>query len=493
MNASPRTKSQRSSFDVSPITASPSPFLDNFPKDGHRGSSIPIPAKHPKAGGAGVLFSGSNGRVHGVSLPNRDSALTTLTRWDDFSGEPTTNKARKPAQATPGAVNLEFEPVTSQRANSIGNISAISSRYNCVHKKAPKKPHDEVYTPKEAWKGASGRHAIPSPLLDKPLPPGESPRFLRGTQTTVTNTREPSLARKSSASAGVQSEDPKSVQPLSLSNRKEPIYSHDPLASGGSRFLIAASLTHSEPETHGDISPSAVSPSAELMRHMHVPISPAATPGRVSNVQDLDVAENDFRAKMNHMHLEDQLPSRFSATTYDTTACDSPPATFGTRYESPMQTPSWSVLDRKRPIPVAGIPNSRVTARKPTASDLNQAYHADSANGRLSKSLPKSPPEVEAVTRVANLEAQLENLRRRRGNLQTVIHELTNVFQTSSIAYDIASRQEIKKTVDGLHKELADVIKEEHGTGLQLHRAWKRHDNDSAYENSSLWVKRLAS
>lgn len=114
-------------------------------------------------------------------------------------------------------------------------------------------------------------------------------------------------------------------------------------------------------------------------------------------------------------------------------------------------------------------------------------------NVQLSKSLPKSPPEAQAVTRVASLEAKLENLRRRRSNLRTVILERTNVMQLSSTTYDIASRHEIKRAVDGLHEELAEVIKDEHETGLQLHRAWKRHDTDSAYEHSSLWVKRLAS
>ena len=109
------------------------------------------------------------------------------------------------------------------------------------------------------------------------------------------------------------------------------------------------------------------------------------------------------------------------------------------------------------------------------------------------KPLPKSPPEAQAVTRVASLEAKLEALRRRRTNLQTVVDELTNVTQRSPIAYDLASRQKLKKTIDGLSNEISGVGKEEHETGLQLHRAWKREEQTSTYESSPLWVKRLAS
>ena len=482
---SAQNKSQRSSFDVSPITASPSPVIDHFPKGGYRGSSIPVPSKRQKQGGAGALFSGSNGRINSMSPSDRDSALAYLTRWDDFSGEPTNSKTGRTAQATPSTVSFEPESLTGQRASPYGNTTTISAGNDRSHNRYSNKPFTAAFTPKEAWKGASGRHAIINPLLDKPLPPGKTPSFPRGTQNSVPNATE-SSGRKSSIPAGIQSMDSTPVQRPNVFD-SDSIGAYDSLDSGGSSFLSSTHLNRPETEIHEDIT------TAELMKHTQIQVSPAATPGRVSNVQDLDVIENDFRSKMHHMHLEDQLPSRFSATTYATTADDSPPATPEMRSESPMPTPPSSILNRKRPIPVAGIPNSRLTARKPTPSELNESSHTGFENGWLSKSLPRSPPELQAVTRVASLEAKLENLRRRRGNLQTVIRELTHVVQPSSIAYDMASRQEIKKTVDGLHKELADVIKEEHETGLRLHRAWKRQDNDSAYENSSLWVKRLAS
>jgi len=108
-----------------------------------------------------------------------------------------------------------------------------------------------------------------------------------------------------------------------------------------------------------------------------------------------------------------------------------------------------------------------------------------------SKSLPQSPPEANAVDRVSLLQAKLDSLNRRRGNLATVIHELTHVVQPSSIAYDLASRQEIKKTVDGLNAESAAVAKEIHETGMKLHRAMKRRDEESMFEPTGLWVRRV--
>jgi len=213
-----------------------------------------------------------------------------------------------------------------------------------------------------------------------------------------------------------------------------------------------------------------------------------------SEEDDPGQIESRFRADLQHMHLQDEPPSRFSTTTYATTIHDSPPATPEMGSYSPamsgMSTTPNSVLNRKRPVAPAGLPNSRVAARKPTPSEMNTPVQAPDSKR---KALPKSPPEQQAVSRVASLEAKLDNLRRRRGNLQTVIHELTHVVQPSSIAYDMASRQEIKRTVEGLNKELAEVIKDEHETGIKLHRAKKREDEFGQYEPTSIWVRRVTS
>ncbi len=189
----------------------------------------------------------------------------------------------------------------------------------------------------------------------------------------------------------------------------------------------------------------------------------------------------------------EQLPSRFSDTTCSTTTYESTPSIPELNIERRTPTPASSILSRKRPVDVTGTNSPNATTRKPTPSDMKRAMSVNADNQGTYKPLPKSPPEAQAVTRVASLEAKLESLRCRRKNLQTVIQELTGVAQRSPIAYDIAYRQKMKNTIDGLSEELSEIGKEEHETGLQLHRAWKRHEQNGAYESSSLWVKRLAS
>ena len=223
---------------------------------------------------------------------------------------------------------------------------------------------------------------------------------------------------------------------------------------------------------------------------------PLSDLNEVTEDEDSNQVEDQFRTNLQQMNLQDEPKSRFSTTTYATTIHDSPPSTpdmssYPPSLPSMSNTPN-SILNRKRPVPPAGLPSSRVAARKPTPMESGPLPPTPTSETRR-KSLPKSPPEKSAISRVAVLQAKVDNLRRRRINLQTVIHELTHVIQPSSIAYDIASRQEIKRTVEGLNKELADVIKDEHETGIKLHRAIKRDDEFGAYEPTSIWVRRVTS
>ena len=220
-------------------------------------------------------------------------------------------------------------------------------------------------------------------------------------------------------------------------------------------------------------------------------VVPSTKPKAESHDHDPSKIEAKLRADLQDMNIRDEPRSRFSVTTYATT-CDSPPATpeIGTSSPAMSVTPN-SILNRKRPVQPAGIIHSRATDHKPTASDINVTKRATSESKR--KSLPKSPPEANAVSRVAGLQAKLDNLRRRRVNLQTVIYELTHVIQPSSPAYDMASRKEIKRTVEGLNKELAEIVKDEHETGIKLHRTMKREDEFGDFEPTSIWVRRVTS
>ena len=87
----------------------------------------------------------------------------------------------------------------------------------------------------------------------------------------------------------------------------------------------------------------------------------------------------------------------------------------------------------------------------------------------------------------------MDDLARRKKNIGTIMRELTQVIQPSPIAYDMAARAEVKKTVASLNKELADIGQEEHEVGLKLHRAQKKRDKENIYEPTGLWVRRITS
>ena len=102
-------------------------------------------------------------------------------------------------------------------------------------------------------------------------------------------------------------------------------------------------------------------------------------------------------------------------------------------------------------------------------------------------------PEEQTQRRVDNLESRRRQLSLRKESIKTMLHELTEVIQPSSIAYDMATRDEVKKTVSSLKSELDDIGKEDHEIGLKLVRLYKNLNNVSEFEQSSLWVKRITS
>lgn len=487
-------KSQKCSPDVSPIEP-PRALAVRAQKGDHNersGSGIPLPKKPTYGGGRGIPMTGR--RIRGASLPIRSSSSTISTQWDEISGEPTTNERNKIVRTDQGAVSSE--PFYTYRrdisTNQISNIETGSQGRRTLSSQRA----DHVFSPKEGWKGASGRHTIINPLLDKPLPPGQSPAFPAGVRNSLEKPRRKSFDRQppSSAVHHATQRDPDRTAPSKQTASLDFVDTSFGSFTGPTTPIASQKSTqavHSAPKPSYDNRPITKG-SEDIEEEHNFYVAPLRTNSN-SNLEahEISQAENEFRAKMHKMHLEDQPPSRFSSTTYATTTYDSPPVTPNMSSESPIPKTPSPILNRRRPVPTTG-PGGKVAARKPTPSDLEKSAVAKSKEKNF-KSLPLSPPEAQAVTRMASLEAKLDNLRRRRYNLKTVIHELTNVVQPSSIAYDMASRQEIKKTVDGLNTELSEVNKDEHETGLQLHRAWKREEETSTFEISSLWVRRLAS
>ena len=497
------SQSRARSPDISPITDPHS--APGEPNHGRNNSQNGVSKKGQIFGGAGTLFSRKI-RPSTLDSPDRDSSATSVTRWDDFSGEQTASEKGKPASTSPDAVRLNVEAKYGRRKDSLGNSVMISGPKATGLRKTS--GNRSPWVP-PGWKGAGGRHPIVNPMVDKPLPPGKTPTFPAGSHQRSaskdhdTDTIVPREIYGHGLLPSLETKEPSGPAEHDYSARTSSPY-HTP---DKDLPLLQTARVRQQPTPPADSpysvelpddtrSPLARNPSNGEMVEESPPISlnpptpPELTP--ISTTIDGKSGGPEAAAHSQRFNIDTQPPSRFSATTFATTVYDSPPATPEMHQDESMQSPASSILDRKRPVPPAGVAlSAKVTARKPTPSQMNTMKKAEE-NSRYSKTLPKEPPEEQKISRVESLQAKLDALRRRRGNLQTVIHELTNVVQPSSIAYDMASRQEIKRTVEGLSKELSEVVKEEHETGLTLHRAYKRHD-DTAYEPTHLWVRRVTS
>ncbi|KAL8736966.1 MAG: hypothetical protein Q9181_002162 [Wetmoreana brouardii] len=489
-----QNNSRRSSPDISPVTENSSPIVERPPVNGKHTSGIPVLKKTQAFGGAGKMWSNWRGKGAEGRQPDEGTTTPTGTRWDDYSGERTTSEKGKPGQVTPGSIPFDAKPGPVARNPAFGMTTTISSGNAPVRrKKVPSREENFMPAVREEWKGASGRHKIINPLMDKPLPPGKSAVFPTGSRRLSESPDEPIRSRDAISPTNGLALAPISGESTPTRDNFRPPAAK--VENSGQQDLpdranisppvsiITAPDHQFAPDpNHIPIadrrSPLARHPSTEALRLIPQPPTPEPTP---NNSRDYGL-DHDFRANFGHLNLKEQPQSRFSATTYATTAYDSPPATPEATHESPVATPPSSILNRKRPIPPAGLPSKR----RPTPSEAELARER-----RHSKTLPKSPPEMEAQDRVASLQASLDGLRRRRNNIQTALHELTKVVQPSSIAYDMAARNEVKRTVEGLNKDLAEIMKEEHETGLKLHRAWKRQDKSSAYEPTTLWVRRV--
>ena len=506
----PGDGARSSSPNVSPITDAGS---------GHRLSSssrpyvsnIPLP-KQKSSGGTAAFISGWREKIAAAQASGK-------MKWDDYSGEPTGSERGKPQSVIPGSNQFASSgygtstTITSQAPDN-------KSRFGTTLRKVPRKDVNASPSPppKEEWKGASGRAPIIQPIQNKPDPQGTKKSFPTPSQrrqkqgirqaiglkspegrSSPAQEREQSspkeageqatkikLARVTeefdpSAYEGSDVETPRqeyTQSPLSMPPRTDSVGVLDHSADKGDP--LPGSNTLSSPDQAPPL-PRKVSTEPVAKR----PVPPQITPRTTSLPPTNDYSEEQLHTAIRNLNIPNEPASRFSATTYNTTIQDlgdTPKQSFD---EPPLPPQvAESVLNRKRPVPAAGnFGRAKTPTRKPTPSEINV--------DKDSKSLPQQPAEETIVDRVVLLEAKLNSLNKRKQNLQTVIHELTNVVQPSSATYDKASRQEIKKSVEGFKIESAAVVKEIHETGLKLHRALKKRDESSAYEPTGLWVRRV--
>ncbi|KAK7424874.1 hypothetical protein QQX98_000149 [Neonectria punicea] len=199
-------------------------------------------------------------------------------------------------------------------------------------------------------------------------------------------------------------------------------------------------------------------------------------------------------------------PSRFSVTTCNTAAPDSPRHS-AEEERPPMPTPPkqlQSVMDRRRPVPGGDSANTPtdepiVISIKSTLSSNKPGNDAVSKDRPVSivsttKALPPAPPEVQSAgDRVAYLNARLDSLAHRRSNINKGIKQMTELMPTDNLMSSVEvlrKRETEKQKVEDLKEELSEIQREEYDLGLKLYRANKRLERESNFESSALWVRR---
>ncbi|KAJ5239804.1 hypothetical protein N7468_004423 [Penicillium chermesinum] len=152
-----------------------------------------------------------------------------------------------------------------------------------------------------------------------------------------------------------------------------------------------------------------------------------------------------------------------------------------------------SIMSRRRPIPNANVlPSSRKPVRKPTPSETASGPRASPQPQNAEE--PKDPRDPQSRIRI--MEAKRRELEKRRMSLETLVNELTRAIQPGpgALSYDMAAKAEVKKSLQSMESEIAEIKREEHEIGFKLSRAWKRWDEqENNGDGSNLWIKRVTS
>jgi hypothetical protein len=443
------------------------------------------------------------------------------TRWDDFSGEATDSEAGKPAAARPGVAPLEVQyPQLKERTKQIlaGLRERGPAKKQGLGKVLPTVDTLDNPTHREPWKGASGRVALVEPVKNTPaarLEPLHIPQQKISQIDAVSEgaaraqSPQPRPAQKSGPEQkgptvrAVASQDSiKPVVPLKLgSNSNSRVVSpvtpmpavlehannlQSPFKSPQHTFLHPAEslmrpLEQEMVESPTDDEPLTPTTPTQANPPIHMP--------RMDSLRPPDSEEGDV--------------SRFSWTTYTTTEHGSPTQPSFDSPEGPPIPSGYSIIPRKRPVPSytdstpymnssAAYSNASVVSRKPVpAADRNRSASMASTPS-LGKSLPQCPPELEASDKITTLEARLDDLSRRKRNINKIKAALADLLRRNGVAYDVRKRKEVETKLKNLDDEMSEVTQEEHEVGLRLHRAQKKKDREeNNLEPTSLWIKRV--
>ncbi|PYH41387.1 uncharacterized protein BP01DRAFT_305975 [Aspergillus saccharolyticus JOP 1030-1] len=367
-------------------------------------------------------------------------------RQDNFSRGSTSSHSGGFGQQISGSVSFRTDIATPPSSNGSTGLGWGTE--------SARKPPSEPRM-REPWKGPSGRSPIVNPIQERP----------RG---NTIRSYDQMRARNGSASD---------------------------LAACGIIPTVVTTITAGDPRPtdrhHG------TSRSNPRTRTPEAPTPTIRSSNRAPPRVELPEPEADWESalmdlKLTTHEMVEEPTSRFSATTYEPTEIGSSIGSRRNSIDTVADTASvstecqMSIMSRSRPVPSIVAPGKKPT-RKPTPSQT--AVEAETA-----KESPTITPQQQNQNRIEALEARKETLARRKANINTIIYELTQVIQPSSVAYDMAARDEVKKTVASLESELAEIRREEHEIGVKLLKAWKKRDELDCYGGGSgLWVSRVTS
>ncbi|KAF2097692.1 hypothetical protein NA57DRAFT_56882 [Rhizodiscina lignyota] len=427
----------------------------------------------------------------------RPQQASSGTRWDTYSGEPTSNASGKTGQVTPGNPpynsndNENIPPGNSSFADQLQKRNSLTER---ASRFAPKKFAKSI-KPQEPWSRAIGRTNFVDPVNDTPQEQRIAipPRNPKRTNATISPVESPENDNYASRSIGDDS---------NFASRRD---NEDTLAA-----LTARRVSDVDDKEH---------PVSRFSWSTHATGTTHRTSGGHDSTYDdpstpppMPLNMSIFRKSVGSKNPDSPSPS---------------PSTQRKQLPTPKQD---SILDRKRPIPredlateplvepAPSIKSSTSTARKPVGfpkglgistapgvKHTNSIYDSSSTHSKTSskeprtKALPPAPRILDStkngpVDHVDELRAQLDDLSLRRTNINTAIHNLTRAQARNQnpMVTDWRAARAAERKVQALRDELAEINREEHDVGLRLHRAYKRRERQGDWEGTSaLWVRRV--
>ncbi|CAI7648273.1 unnamed protein product [Penicillium bialowiezense] len=425
-------RGSQSSFCVSPIGDGDQ--APHYPRQDVRSFSSPSPVNRDHHVGNHSQFQLQPVQEHRRFISGKP------TRWDDFSGDPTTNEFGRIDQKSPRDNVPLHKPSQSHTSNLFKQLNPKKKIFAARNRISSSMSKTEDLPKEASTRSRSSSRGFPMEQhstsrkgsgISDASPQIDNFAFAPTTVTTISSGGPPASLRARAANKGAPT----------LPREDTPEFQFDE--------EVASMMLHSDPADE--------------------PMS--------------------------------RFSATTYATTEPNSLNPSPRESFQFDNQSTDDLSGSSVMDRRRPIAPAGLPTSKKPVvnkldvnkpvRKPTPSQV--AEQVKNLSVQAAPAAPEEPKDAQG--RIEAMEARRNELSQRRFNLETVIAELMKVFQPGSIvACDAAAKAEVQRSVKSMENEIADIKMEEHDLGMKITRAWRRLDErENAGDGNNLWVKRVTS